>query len=82
METNLKSYHYNRNQIKTGIVHIGVGNFHRAHEQYYTNLILENADQQQWGICGIALLPSDKTMIKKLKKQKLNLYTINIKNLV
>lgn len=77
METKLKSYHYDRNQIKTGIVHIGVGNFHRAHEQYYTNLILENPDQQQWGICGIALLPSDATLVEKLKKQNCE-YTLTV----
>ncbi|OXA96107.1 mannitol dehydrogenase family protein [Flavobacterium hercynium] len=77
METNLIGYQYDRTKIKTGIVHIGVGNFHRAHEQYYTNLILENSDQQQWGICGIALLPSDASLVEKLKKQN-GEYTLTI----
>ena len=38
METQVFSYNYNREQVKTGILHIGVGNFHRAHEEYYTIL--------------------------------------------
>lgn len=52
MKTQIISYSYNRENVKSGILHIGVGNFHRAHQEYYTNLLLENEDQQQWGICG------------------------------
>jgi len=32
-------YKYNRNEITTGILHFGVGNFHRAHQAYYTSFI-------------------------------------------
>lgn len=70
-------YHYQRGSIKTGIIHIGVGNFHRAHQQYYTNLLLENKDQQQWGICGIALLPSDEKIVYNLRSQNLD-YTLTV----
>lgn len=77
METNLIDYQYDRKKVKAGIIHIGVGNFHRAHQQYYTNLILENTDQHQWGICGIAMLPSDASLIEKLKKQN-GEYTLTI----
>ncbi|ASK29940.1 mannitol dehydrogenase [Chryseobacterium sp. T16E-39] len=71
------SYQYQRENIRTGIVHIGVGNFHRAHQQYYTNLLLENKDQQQWGICGIALLPSDEKIVQDLRSQNLD-YTLTV----
>lgn len=77
METQVISYEYNREQIKPGILHIGVGNFHRAHEEYYTNLLLENPDQQNWGICGAMLLPSDEHLYKALKKQD-NEYTLTV----
>jgi mannitol 2-dehydrogenase len=70
-------YQYQRENIKTGIVHIGVGNFHRAHQQYYTNLLLENKDQQQWGICGIALLSSDEKIVTDLRSQNLD-YTLTV----
>ena len=37
MKTQVLSYNYNREHIKPGILHIGVGNFHRAHEEFYLN---------------------------------------------
>lgn len=77
MKTQVISYNYNREQVKPGILHIGVGNFHRAHEEYYTNLLLEDTTQQKWGICGAMLLPSDEHLYKALKKQE-NEYTLTI----
>ena len=40
MKTQVISFDYIREQVKTGIMHIGVGNFHRAHEEFYTNRLL------------------------------------------
>lgn len=77
METQVMAYNYNREQVKPGILHIGVGNFHRAHEEYYTNLLLENPDQQNWGICGAMLLPSDEHLYHALKSQA-NEYTLTV----
>lgn len=77
MKTQVISYNYNREQVKPGILHIGVGNFHRAHEEYYTNLLLEDPTQQNWGICGAMLLPSDEHLYKALKKQN-NEYTLTV----
>lgn len=77
MKTQVISYNYNREQVKPGILHIGVGNFHRAHEEYYTNLLLADATQQTWGICGAMLLPGDEHLYKALKKQK-NEYTLTV----
>ena len=77
MEAQVISYSYNREQVKPGILHIGVGNFHRAHEEYYTNLLLENPGQQHWGICGAMLLPSDEPLYKALTKQA-NEYTLTV----
>ncbi|KAF2333734.1 mannitol dehydrogenase family protein [Flavobacterium daemonense] len=69
METQVTHYEYEREKVQTGIVHIGIGNFHRAHEEFYINNLLADPTQQQWGICGVALLPSDETIVKKLKEQ-------------
>ena len=77
MKGDLVSYNYNRNQISTGILHIGVGNFHRAHQAFYTNKLLEDPSQKQWGICGLALLPSDKKIVKTLKHQD-GIYTVTV----
>lgn len=77
METQVISFDYDREQIKAGIVHIGVGNFHRAHEEYYTNLLLADPTQRNWGICGVMLLPSDEHLYRVLKKQK-GEYTLTV----
>lgn len=77
MKTQLISFNYSRNQVSAGILHIGVGNFHRAHAEYYTNLLLENASQHQWGICGAMLLPGDEPLYRSLKSQE-QIYTLTV----
>ena len=77
MKTQLISFNYSRSQVSAGILHIGVGNFHRAHAEYYTNLLLENASQHQWGICGAMLLPGDEPLYRSLKSQE-QIYTLTV----
>lgn len=62
---------------QTGILHIGVGNFFRAHQAYYINRLLAYEDQENWGICGVCLLPADERIVKKLKNQNLE-YTLTV----
>ena len=45
---------YRRQDLGCGIVHLGVGAFHRAHQGVYTELALEGAFGP-WGICGVSL---------------------------
>ncbi|MGH1516628.1 mannitol dehydrogenase family protein [Chryseobacterium sp. JK1] len=71
------SYHYDAQKITAGILHIGVGNFHRAHQQFYTNALLEFEDQKKWGICGVCLLPSDEKIVHDLRAQNLS-YTLTV----
>lgn len=40
--------------LGVGIVHLGLGNFHRAHQAFYTDLALDEAGGN-WGICGVSL---------------------------
>ena len=78
MNTNLISFSYKRDEVKAGILHFGVGNFHRAHLEYLTNLLLENnPDQHKWGICGAMILPSDERMYNALRNQN-GEYTLTI----
>ena len=77
MKTNIIEFQYNRNAVKAGILHIGVGNFHRAHEEFFTNRLLEDADQQEWGIHGAMLLPGDERLYHALKKQN-GEYTLTV----
>ena len=41
---------YDRSKVKAGIVHIGVGGFHRSHQAYYTDALLSDSDASDWGI--------------------------------
>ena len=71
---------YNRQNITTGIVHVGVGGFHRAHEAMYIDQLLEDTANANWGICGVALLNFDQKIYNVLKDQD-GLYTLIIKEL-
>ena len=44
---------YDVGAIGIGIVHLGLGSFHRAHEAVYTDAILRG--DPRWGICGVSL---------------------------
>ena len=69
---------YDRSKTKSGILHIGVGNFHRAHEEFYTNeLIKLDPSQSDWAITGAMLLPSDEKLYKLLKDQN-GVYTVTV----
>jgi len=46
---------YDRNSLKIGIVHFGIGAFHRAHQAVYLDEILGH-DSGDWMICGVSLL--------------------------
>ena len=48
---------YDRSAIVTGIVHLGLGAFHRAHQAAYTDTLL--ADDPGWGILGVSLRSAD-----------------------
>ena len=71
---------YNRSNIKTGIVHVGIGGFHRAHQAYYTDQLLQAESVTDWGICGVALLDFDTKIYNTLKEQD-GLYTLIVKEL-
>ncbi len=76
----VKTPSYDRDKVKTSIVHIGVGNFHRSHEAYYTNELMERYGVLDCGICGIGLLDYDRRIYNILKDQD-GLYTLVIKEL-
>ncbi len=45
---------YDRSKVKLGIVHLGIGAFHRAHQAVYADDMLERGDLR-WGILGASL---------------------------
>ena len=70
---------YDRSGLKAGIVHIGVGGFHRSHEAYYTDALLEKTGTMEWGICGVGLRTADRKIAEVLKRQDY-LYTLIVKH--
>jgi fructuronate reductase len=44
---------YDLAAVSTGIVHFGLGAFHRAHQAVYTDTVLRT--DPRWGICGVSL---------------------------
>ncbi len=40
---------YDRSVLKSGIVHIGVGAFHRAHQAVYTDMLLQRIRKTRVG---------------------------------
>lgn len=60
---------YDRSQVTTGIAHIGVGGFHRAHQALAVDRLLRRGEAGEWGICGIGLMPGDRRMQQVLAAQ-------------
>ena len=78
MASQLMKSQYDRKNVKPGIMHIGVGNFHRAHlEAYIDSLLGRNPGQKDWAIYGAMLMPGDKKLYEALKKQD-GKYTLTI----
>ncbi|CRG83612.1 hypothetical protein PISL3812_00966 [Talaromyces islandicus] len=61
--------------VKEGIVHIGVGGFHRAHLAVYVHKLMEQHGVTDYAICGVGLQPFDAGMRDALGSQD-QLYTL------
>jgi mannitol 2-dehydrogenase len=66
---------YDRDEIAVGIVHFGVGGFHRAHQAMYIDRLLEMGLAHEWGICGVGVMPADRKMADVMAAQD-GLYTL------
>jgi len=78
-ELNVPVPGYDRRQVTTGIVHIGVGGFHRSHLAMYVDTLMNRGAAMDWGICGIGVQPSDITMRDALAAQD-GLYTLVLRH--
>jgi mannitol 2-dehydrogenase len=70
---------YDRTRVRTGIVHIGVGGFHRAHQAAYLDQLMTQGKALDWGIAGVGLLTQDRRMHEVMTAQDC-LYTLVIKH--
>ncbi|UOK70929.1 mannitol dehydrogenase family protein [Ancylobacter polymorphus] len=60
---------YDRTRLTPGIVHIGLGNFHRAHQAVYLDDLFALGEGHDWAIIGAGVRPADAAMRDALKAQ-------------
>src|SRR5215469_1171261 len=77
--TRLPSPTYDRDRVTAGVVHIGVGGFHRAHQAMYHDRLMNADEARDWGICGVGVMAADRLMKEVLDAQD-GLYTLVLKH--
>src|SRR3954452_5205908 len=70
---------YDRARLTAGVVHIGVGGFHRAHQAMYHERLMSRGEALDWAIRGIGVLPGDRRMQAVMEAQD-GLYTLVVKH--
>jgi mannitol 2-dehydrogenase len=68
---------YDRSRVVAGVVHFGVGGFHRAHQAMYHDRLMNSGKALEWGICGVGVMPGDRAMKEALDAQD-GLYTLGV----
>jgi len=70
---------YDRDLVKVGIVHFGVGSFHRSHQAMFVDRLMNAGLALDWGICGVGVLPGDARMRDAWARQD-GLYTLVLRH--
>lgn len=60
---------YDRSALIPGIVHIGLGNFHRAHQAWYSHQLMQQGHSMDWAIVGAGVRADDAKQRAKLLRQ-------------
>lgn len=60
---------YDRASLTPGIVHVGLGNFHRAHQAWYLHRLMQQGLARDWAIIGASVCAQDRAMREKLLAQ-------------
>lgn len=60
---------YDRAALSPGIVHIGVGNFHRAHQAWYLHRLMQQNEAADWAIIGASVRQQDAPLRARLQQQ-------------
>ncbi len=69
LPTSVGTPRYRRDDLKPGIVHIGLGNFHRAHQAWYVHQLMQTGAAYDWAIVGAGVRTYDAEMREKLIRQ-------------
>lgn len=60
---------YDRTRLSPGILHIGLGNFHRAHQSWYLHRLMQQGLAHDWAIIGAGVRAFDATQRDRLAAQ-------------
>jgi mannitol 2-dehydrogenase len=60
---------YKREDLSPGIVHIGLGNFHRGHQAWYLHRLMDIGLAHDWGIIGAGVRAADTAQRERLQAQ-------------
>lgn len=60
---------YDRASLSAGTVHIGLGNFHRAHQAWFLHRLMQAGEALDWAIVGAGVRPNDEKQRQKLAEQ-------------
>ncbi len=60
---------YDRASLTPGIVHIGLGNFHRGHQAWYLHRLMQQGLALDWAIVGAGVRPFDEAQRQKMAAQ-------------
>jgi mannitol 2-dehydrogenase len=69
MPSNVPVPKYARSSLSAGIMHFGVGNFHRAHLAVYLDDLFNQGLDHDWALVGAGVMPSDEAMRVRLAEQ-------------
>jgi len=60
---------YDRSALSPGIVHIGLGNFHRGHQAWYLHRLMQQGRAHDWAIIGAGVRAFDEAQRQKMAAQ-------------
>ena len=69
LPTGVERPRYARADLSPGIVHVGLGNFHRAHQGWYLHRLMQAGQAHDWAIVGGGVRPYDAAMRERLLAQ-------------
>lgn len=69
LEPSVRVPRYDRTALTPGIVHVGLGNFHRAHQAWYLHRLFDMGLDHDWAIIGAGMRPYDAVQREKLLAQ-------------
>ena len=60
---------YGRAELRAGILHVGVGNFHRSHQALYLDDLFNRGKDHDWALLGAGVRVADAAMRQDLLEQ-------------